>query len=226
MYSELMRADCSGGTLAFVAGCCSTDYRRMFNRRFAARDARDFRERGVHGTARTLVDLAGDVGGETVLDVGGGVGAIGFELLDRGASQATTVELSSAYDGEANALARERGVEGRVERRVGDFVAEPAPPHDVVVLHRVVCCYPDLDALMDAAAASTRRVLVLTYPQERVFVRIGLRFVNLYLALRRCGFRTYAHPVARILADRHGLHLGARVRDGLLWESAALERRS
>src|SRR4051794_5198015 len=75
----------SGGKLGRIAGCCSTDYRRMFNRRYAERDARSFRKRGLGSTSRTLVALAGDVDGATVLDVGGGIGAIGLTLLESGA---------------------------------------------------------------------------------------------------------------------------------------------
>jgi magnesium-protoporphyrin O-methyltransferase len=196
----------------------------MFSRKSAERDARSFRERGVRGSARTLVELAGDVRDETVLDVGGGVGAIGLALLARGAARSTTVELSSGYDDAARTLAREQGVEERVARRVGDFATEPLDPHDVVVLHRVVCCYPDADALLDAAAAHTGRILVLTYPQERIPIRAGLAVVNLFLRLRSCGFRTYVHPVAQILDERRGLRVAERVRHGLLWESAALVR--
>ena len=198
----------------------------MFDGRSAERDARTFRSRGLGATSRTLVELAGDVQAETVLDVGGGVGAIGLTLLDRGASLATNVELSGAYEDAARELARERGVESRVERLVGDFVddSESIEPHDVVVMHRVVCCYPDLEALMDTAAGHARRVLVLTYPQERAWIRLGLHAVNLFLRLRGCGFRTYAHPVARILDEGRGLRVARRERHGLLWESAALSR--
>jgi magnesium-protoporphyrin O-methyltransferase len=198
----------------------------MFNRRFAERDARAFREHGVRGSARTLVELAGDVRGATVLDVGGGVGGIGLELLAAGAQQLTNVELSGAYEEAARTLAQERGVENRVDRRIGDFVdaGEGIEAHDVVVMHRVVCCYPDLDGLMDAAATHARRVVVLTYPQERWWVKVGLRTVNGFLRVRRCGFRTYVHPVARILAERDGLRVARRERHGLLWESAALAR--
>src|SRR4029079_10852063 len=99
-----------------MAGCCATDYRKLFNRKFAARDALRYRDRGVTGTSQTLVELAGDVDGAAVLDVGGGGGAIGLELLAAGAKTATNVELSDAYEGVAAELAAERHVSGRVER--------------------------------------------------------------------------------------------------------------
>jgi len=210
-----------------VAGCCNpTDYRRLFSRKSAARDLRRYRERGLSGTSRELVGLAGDVQGASVLDVGGGIGAIELELLEAGAERATNIELSGGYEDAATELIAERGLEGRVERRVEDFVTSDVEPHDVVVLHRVVCCYPDADALVGAAADHTRRTLLLTYPQERVWMRAGLRLINLWLLATRCGFRTYVHPVAKIVAaaEAHGLRLERRERHGLLWESAVFAR--
>ena len=212
-----------------MAGCCNPiGYRRLFSRKYASRDARSYRQRGLGGTSRALVELAGDVDGATVLDVGGGIGAIELELLAAGAERATNVELSGGYEEAATALLSERGLSDRVDRRIADFVAEgdAVEPHDLVVLHRVVCCYPDVDALMGAAADHARKRLVLTYPQEHLPMRLGLRVINLWLRVSGCGFRTYVHPIARILgaAETHGLTLEKRERQGFLWESAALVR--
>ena len=210
-----------------MAGCCDpTDYRRLFSRKSAARDLRRYRERGLSGTSLELVKLAGEVQGVSVLDVGGGIGAIEVELLEAGAERATNVELSGGYEDAAGELIAERGLEARVDRRVADFVIAEVEPHDVVVLHRVVCCYPDADALVGAAADRTKRTLLLTYPQERMWMRAGLRLINVWLRLTRCGFRTYVHPVLRIVAaaEGHGLTLERRVQHGLLWESAVFAR--
>jgi SAM-dependent methyltransferase len=215
--------------LAGVAGCCSpTDYRRLFSRKYASRDAKRYRKRGLTGSSRALVALAGDVRGASVLDVGGGIGAIELELLAAGAERATNVELSGGYEEAAAALLAERGVEERVERRIGDFVTDGSEvePHDIVVMHRVICCYPDVDALVGTAAGHTKERLLVTYPQERVWVRAGLRAINLWLRISRCGFRTYAHSVAQIVgaAEAEGLRLERRQRHGLFWESAAFAR--
>ena len=212
-----------------MAGCCNPiDYRRLFSRKYASRDARRYRQRGLGATSRALVELAGDVEGATVLDVGGGIGAIELELLAAGAARATNVELSGGYEEAASALLTERGLSDRVDRRVADFVTEgdAVEPHDLVVLHRVVCCYPDVEALMGAAAEHARKRLVLTYPQEHLLMRLGLRVINLWLRVSGCGFRTYVHPVTRILgaAEADGLRLVRRERQGFLWESAALVR--
>ena len=62
-----------------MAGCCSqSEYRRFFNRKAAAKDARRFRRRGLTGTALTLTTLAGDVRGATVLACGDHLNDLGM----------------------------------------------------------------------------------------------------------------------------------------------------
>jgi hypothetical protein len=194
----------------------------MFSRKFAARDLRRYRERGLSETERDLLTLCGDVSGESVLEVGGGIGALQLELLAAGATSATNVELSGGYEDAARELLGDRDV----ERVVADFVTADVAPHDVVVMHRVVCCYPDAEALMGVAAGRTRRVLALTLPQQRRWIGWGLGAINLWLRLRRCGFRTYHHPFALVerAAAAQGLRLAHRVPRGRLWESAAFVR--
>jgi SAM-dependent methyltransferase len=210
-----------------VSGCCRPEsYNRLFSAKQARLDAVRYRKRGLRGTSRDLVGLAGDVAGKTVLEVGGGVGAIELELLAAGADRATNVELSGEYEEEAAALLAERGLSERVDRRVADFVEEPVEPHDLVVMHRVVCCYPDVDRLVGLAAAHTRRRLLLTYPRERPWTRAGIRAVNLLMRLSGSSFRAFLHPVASMqaAAQREGLALQRRDRPGLIWENAVFER--
>jgi hypothetical protein len=210
-----------------VSGCCRPEgYERLFSAKQARLDARRYRKRGLGGTSRDLVELAGDVSGATVLEVGGGVGAIELDLLAAGADRATNVELSGEYEEEAAKLIDERGFGERVDRRVADFVTEPVEPADVVVMHRVVCCYPDVDLLVGVAAAHTRRRLLLTYPRERPWTRIGIRLINLCLRISSSSFRAFVHPVARMAAaaEREGLALERRERPGLIWENAVYER--
>lgn len=208
-----------------MTSCCKPspgDYRRLFNRRFARRDLDRYRRKGLSATERDLVTLSGDVAGLSVLEVGGGIGALQLELLEAGAARATNVELSGGYEDAAAELLAGRAV----ERVVADFVDADMPAHDVVLLHRVVCCYPDVDALVDAAAARTGRLLALTLPQQRRWIGIGLRLLNVWLRLTRCGFRAYQHPLERVAAAaaRYGLHVERRVRRGLVWESVSFAR--
>lgn len=213
-----------------MTGCCSTrGCDEFFSERVAGRDARRYRRRGLDGNAQRVVDFVRHegIGGRTVLEVGGGVGAIQLELLRAGAAGTTNAELAAAYEGPAAELADEAGLAGRVERRVLDFAerGDEIEDADVVVLHKVVCCYPDYGALVGAASAHARHQLALTFPRDSVWTRAGLAALNLSQRLRRRSFRVYLHPPAGIIAAAraHGLEVAGTHR-GAFWEFAGLTR--
>jgi magnesium-protoporphyrin O-methyltransferase len=196
----------------------------------ARRAAARYRKKGVDKTAqRMLAFLEGHgIEGASVLEIGGGVGEVQIELLKRGAAHTLNLELSPAYDEDATRLARETGLEGRVERRLHDIAADPGgvEPADVVVLHRVVCCYPDYERLLGAAADHARRLLVFSYPRRNVLSRLLLGAENWLLRLRRKEFRAFAHPPARMLGvvEERGLRLAYAHRP-VVWQIAGFERR-
>ena len=159
-----------------MASCCDPrGCDRFFGKRFARRVARRYRKRGLGKTERVMVSYLESAGlaGATVLEVGGGIGELHVELLKRGAERAVNLELSPAYDEEARKLLADSGLEGRVERRLHDIAVEPeaVEPVDVVVLNRVVCCYPDYERLLGAAATHARRALVFSYPRRNAISR-------------------------------------------------------
>jgi magnesium-protoporphyrin O-methyltransferase len=167
------------------------------------------------------------IAGATVLEVGGGVGELQIELLKIGAARTVNLEVSPAYEEEATRLLREAGFERRAERRLHDLAADPEAiePADVVVLHRVVCCYPDYERLLGAAAEHARRLLVFSYPPRNGVSRLLVAAQNLFFKLRRMEFRTFAHPPARMLAvvEERGLRR-AYAHHPLVWQIAGFER--
>jgi 2-polyprenyl-3-methyl-5-hydroxy-6-metoxy-1,4-benzoquinol methylase len=213
-----------------MSACCSRGYERLFGSRLARRDARRYRRHGLDATAQRLVDevAARGVDGVEVLEPGGGVGAIDLELLRRGAAHATVVELSHGYDEEAAALAREAGLEQRLERRHGDFVEQASlvDVADVVVMHRVVCCYPDPDRLVGAAAGRARRVLALSLPRDTWWMRLGARAMNVFFRVIG-GIELYVHRPERVEAAAAAAGLTPVLHEpaGRLWRVAVFERR-
>ena len=213
-----------------MAGCCNArGCDEFFSPRVAERAAQRYREKGLDDTARRMVAFLEQYGldGLTVLEVGGGVGEIQVELLKRGAARAVNLELSRAYDEEAERLLREAGVEERAQRRLHDLAADPegVEPADVVVLHRVVCCYPDYERLLGAAGAHARRLLVFSYPPRNAISRLLLGTQNLLFRLRRMEFRTFAHPPRRMreVVEKAGLRQ-AYAHHPVLWQIAGFER--
>jgi 2-polyprenyl-3-methyl-5-hydroxy-6-metoxy-1,4-benzoquinol methylase len=214
-----------------VAGCCGPrGCEEFFGDAFARRVAKRYRKRGLDKTSRRMVAFLERAGldGASVLEIGGGVGEIQLELLKRGASNAVSVELSPAYEGEARGLLREAGIdETRVERRQHDIAADPdgVEPADVVVLHRVVCCYPDYERLLGAAASHAKQALVFSHPPRNLASRAFLALQNLGLRLVRKEFRAFAHPPAAMLdvCRDHGLS-ATFAHSGVVWQVEGLER--
>jgi magnesium-protoporphyrin O-methyltransferase len=213
-----------------VTGCCDPrGCDEFFGDGFARRVAKRYRKRGVDRTARRMVEFLASRGieGASVLEIGGGVGDIQLELLARGAARTTNLELSDGYEPEAARLAREAGVEERIERRRHDIAVDPAgvEPADVVVLHRVVCCYPDYERLLGAAADHARRLLVFSHPPRNPVSRAMVAAENLGFRVRGMEFRTFAHPPRGMLGvlERRGLRHTFSHR-GFPWLVAGLER--
>jgi 16S rRNA G966 N2-methylase RsmD len=213
-----------------VSDCCGrTGYQTVFSDRFAKRVARTYRRRGLDPTERRIVSFLTDhdITNASVLEIGGGVGGIQIELLNAGARKATNLEISRNYEAEATALLQSFGLADRVQRRLVDVAASPevVEPADVVVLHRVVCCYPDYERLIAAAGGHAKRLLVFSYPPRNLFSRMIVRCENLLHRLRRSSFRTFVHQPAAMIqtAQRQGLSLSYRHR-GLSWNIVGFER--
>jgi hypothetical protein len=213
-----------------MSGCCSTrGCDEFFTERVARRDAQRYRRRGLDANAQRVVDFVRREGvdGRTVLEVGGGVGAVQLELLRAGAAGSVNAELSAAYEPYAAELADEAGLGGRTERRVLDFAkqGDEIAAADVVILHKVVCCYPDYETLVGVAARHAKHEIALTFPRDIVWMRLGLAVINILQRMRRRSFRVYLHPPAAVLAvaGAHGLEPASRHR-GLVWEFAGLTR--
>ena len=213
-----------------MSDCCSPKgYRQIFSEKNARGEARRYRRKGLDGTSRRIADLLKERGveGKSLLEVGGGIGAIQIELLKAGIARAINVELTPTYEEAADQLVREAGVADRVERKVTDF-AEAVPDVEVadfVVMNRVLCCYPDMPKLAGAAAERARRALVLSFPNDRWWTRLGLTVVNLGFRVFRVQFQVFMHSPKLILAtvERHGFTTRFNQR-GMVWQVATLER--
>ena len=211
-------------------GCCNArGCDRLFNEKFARRMAKRYRKRGLDKTARRMVEFLARAGleGATVLEVGGGVGEIQIELLERGAARAVNLELSPGYDDEAYRLLEEHCLADRAERRLHDIAVEPEgiEPADVVVLHRVVCCYPDYERLLGAVAEHARQAVVFSYPPGNVLWRTWVAGANLAMRLLRREYRAFVHPPRAMLSvlEQRGFR-ATFARHSLVWQVAGLER--
>jgi hypothetical protein len=181
--------------------CCSgtacAAAERQFGPAVARRDIQRYHRKGPDNATqgllagiRTVMPADG-----SLLDVGGGVGVVTFELLAAGLAQATLVDGSPSYAQTAAVEAERLGRSRQVRVVTGDFaaVASDLDSADVVTLHRVVCCSPRYDWLLREAATRCRRVFAFSYPRDRWYTRTWVRLDNVRRRLFGNPFRTFVH---------------------------------
>lgn len=208
-----------------MSSCCpgyACDSSSHFGPERAAADLARYRKKGMDPTTRMLAEIvqaeAASIG--SLLDVGGGIGALTFTILDRTQATAVLVEASAAFLEASRQEAERRQLVGRLAFAEGDFVelAAELRQADLVTMDRVVCCYPSAGPLLEAGLAHATRYFAFSYPQERWYVRALTAFENASRKMSHNPFRTYIHPVAAMHAilSRQGFER-VRVHRTLVW---------
>jgi len=183
---------------------CQCEGLERETKKWVVEDLAHYRRGKPAKTTRMLVTALVDLGvkGLSLLDIGGGIGVVQFELLRAGATEATSIEASAAYVRIAEQEAARAGLQRKITFVHGDFVrlADQVPRADIVTLDRVVCCYDDVEALVSLSAGKARRLYALVYPRDEWWVKLALLFENLAYRLQGTPFRAFVHP--RELVDR------------------------
>jgi magnesium-protoporphyrin O-methyltransferase len=210
--------------------CCrAQSLNTEFGEKTANADLRRYRKNGPSKSTRLLLNAlrAEGVAGRTLLDIGGGVGTISHELFGSHLAQSTSVDASGAYIEAARSEAERRGHARQMTFHRGDFVHLSADirPADIVTLDRVICCYPDMPALVGSSVAHAKHVYGLVYPRDAWWTRLGVRMINLVFRVRRHSFRTFVHPPVAVnaLVVAQGFRPTFRQRAGV-WEVAVYAR--
>ena len=185
--------------------CCSSigaAAERQFGEKRATKDLANYRTKGPGSTARLLLAGIAKVGQPhgRLLDIGSGVGALTFELVKLGLTEAIGIDLSSAYVAAATAEAARRGRTDSVRFVHGDFVgiASQFLAADVVTLDRVVCCYAEYEPLLEESARHAARCFAISYPRNVWYVRVWVGLQNVARQLCRNPFRTFVHSASAV----------------------------
>lgn len=183
--------------------CCQCQgIEELFSQQFVTKELARYRSKGPDKTTRMLTEAieAEGVEGFSLLDIGGGLGAVQHELLDSGIQNVTSVEASTAYLNAARAEVHRRGHAERVTFHHGNFVdlAKDISPADIVTLDRVICCYPDMERLVGLSAARARKLYGLVYPRDVWWTRMWLALENFFYRVRRSPYRAFLHSTQAV----------------------------
>ena len=173
-----------------------------FNPKKAERDLHRYQRRGPDATTQLILQelRRWPLQGLCLLDVDGGIGVIAVELATAGLASVTFADASAGYLEAARRHLASGNAPLLAQFFLGDFAttADTLPDADVVTLDRVVCCYPDVEALLRGAAARARRMVAFTYPRDTWYVRAAVVLENSWYRLRQDPFRAFVHSPERM----------------------------
>lgn len=181
--------------------CCGAD--QLFDLKSAQKEMKKYLRKGPGKSTRKLISEllpAEEVPGKTMLDIGGGVGALQWAFLEKGGLKSTDVDASHGYLHVAGKIAEEKGWNEQTTFLYGDVVdhAVSLRTFDFVTLDKVICCYPDYQALLASSLDKCQGKIGVVYPFGGIIPKIIAQFNRLYFYLKKNPFRTYIHSPKEI----------------------------
>jgi magnesium-protoporphyrin O-methyltransferase len=184
-------------------GCCQCQgIENVFDEKAAKRQLNRYLKKGPSRTTRILLDEIRKKGvqGLDFLDIGGGIGAIQYDLIKAGASKGTSIEASSAYLDLVRGEEFHNVIAKKVNFEIGDFttMASEVKSFDIVTLDKVICCYDDMSELVGLSSKIARKIYAVIYPRSVWWTRLFLPMMNFYQIIKGNSFRVFIHPTEKV----------------------------
>ena len=184
-------------------GCCQCQgIENMFDKKAANRQLKRYLKKGPSKTTSMLLDAINKKGvqGLNFLDIGGGIGAIQYDLIKAGASNGTSIEASSAFFDVVKEEALQNGLAERVNFKYGDFstAAGDVDSADIVTLDKVICCYDNMSELVGLSSKLARKIYAVIYPRDVWWTKLALLMMNFYPRIKGSSFRVFIHPTKKV----------------------------
>ena len=180
--------------------CCGADV--FFDQKMAAKQYKQYLKKGATGVTAKMIQQLENTSpqGKSLIDIGGGIGALEWWFLENQGARTISVDASSGYLEMAEKHANEQGWEDLSRFIFGDF-AEIHPQlemADLVTLDKVVCCYPNYKQILEASCDKAGSYLSLSYPMDGILARLIASIGVLKARLKAKAFRPYIHSVSKI----------------------------
>ena len=157
------------------------------------------------GPAKVTAKIIGQfskhqIEGKSLIDVGGGIGALQWWFLDMNGKETISIEASSGYLRLAEKHANEKGWADQTSFLFGDFMQLHTEVDlvDYITLDKMVCCYPNYKEIIEVACAKTKSCVLISYPIDGPISKIFAWLEGLMTNLKGQNFKPFIHPVAKV----------------------------
>lgn len=179
--------------------CCTLSYHTEFDLKLARRELKQYKKSGAKKNSQPMITKLRslDLHDKTLLDIGGGIGSVIFELLKEGLQKATYVDISSGYAQIFQEEVEQQKGNNQIEIFQGDFLDlhTEIQPAQLVTLDKVICCYEDYRKLVKYSLNKSQRWYAFIIPRDTWWVKAVHGLELLGRKLIRNSFRTWIHPV-------------------------------
>ncbi len=188
--------------------CCGADL--FFDEKTARKQYRQYLKKGPGKVTTRMIRHLGPISlsEKSLLDIGGGIGALQWWFLEKGGKETTAVDASSGYLTQAETHAGQHGWGERARFVFGDFaeIHMQLEPADILTLDKVVCCYPDYQMILESACQKSTQYISLSYPMDGILSKIVALVGLISARWKGISFRPYIHPVSKIrqVFEQHG----------------------
>jgi len=180
--------------------CCGADL--FFDKKAAAKEYRRYLKKGPSKiTAKIIQQLEGqNMEHKSLIDVGGGIGALQWWFLQQGGMQTTDIDASSGYLKQAQIHASENGWQDKTHFVMGDCtdLYDQIDSPDYITLDKVVCCYPNYKEILESTCEKSNSHVSLSYPVDGIISKAIRGLVAIFLIFKQNPFRPYIHSVKEI----------------------------
>jgi len=190
--------------------CCEAAYEKEFDRKSARKELSDYRKGGPKKNTLRLIEAIKDhnILDASLLDIGGGIGAIAVELIKQGIGQVTAIDYSSGYMDVAKELSESENLSDQISYLHGDYVSlsDEIRNADIVTLDKSICCYPDYAAFVGKSVVKANRYYGIIIPRDTWWVKTGHAIGRFFSRMIGSKFRSFIHPVEsieRIILESH-----------------------
>ena len=139
---------------------------------------KEYEKKGLPKTAEIQIDSIIDAKASTVIDVGSGPGVLMIKMLERGVQHVTGIDLSPKMIEISKNEIEKKNLGAKTELIQGSFLEILPKKVDAISLHRVLCCHPDREVMIDKSLSHEPNLITFTSLRDWKLMRIFLKLMK------------------------------------------------